>query len=145
MGIAHRAEPSVGCTFDVWDGEVSAEDIRQHLIRLADDPKWPAGHAHLTDLTTLTNSPVPDPDVLDALYEGTGLADDLKVAVVVPADFPTDISLQYSTVTERLVARTFTDIGLACAYLGVDQTRAHEVLDDLGRGLRRAAAPGFVD
>jgi hypothetical protein len=115
MGIVHRAEPSVGCTFDIWDGEVGAEDVQQHLVRLADDRCWPAGHAHLTDLTTLASAPVPDPEVLDALYEGTGLANDLKVAVVVSEGVRSDTDLRYATLTEELAARTFPDLGLACA------------------------------
>jgi hypothetical protein len=137
MGIAHRAEPSVGCTFDVWDGEVGTEDVREHLVRLASDRDWPAGHGHLTDLTTLAQAPGPEPEVLDALYEGTGLGNDLKVAVVVPAAFPPDIDLRYTTLTEELVARSFSDLGPACAYLGVDETRARVILDELRRGLRR--------
>lgn len=137
MGIAHRAEPSVGCTFDVWDGEVSTEDVREHLVRLAVDRDWPAGQGHLTDLTTLAKATVPEPEVLDALYEGTGLGHDLKVAVVVPAGFPPDIDLSYTTLTEELVAGSFTDVGLACAYLGVDEARARVILDELRQELRR--------
>jgi hypothetical protein len=137
MGIAHRAEPSVGCTFDVWDGVVSAEDVREHLVRLAGDRDWPAGRGHLTDLTSLATAPVPEPDVLDALYDGTGLGNDLKVAVIVPAAFPPDIDLRYTTLTEELVARSFIDLGLACAYLGVDEAKARGILDELRRGLRR--------
>ena len=78
MGISHRAEPSIGCTFDVWDGEVSDDDLCHHLVRLAEDNAWPAGHAHLTDLSTLVSAPVPDPQVLDALYDGTSLGHDLE-------------------------------------------------------------------
>ena len=138
MGIVHRAEPSVGCTFDVWDGEVGAEDVQEHLVRLADDRCWPAGHAHLTDLTTLASAPVPDPEVLDALYEGTHLADDLKVAVIVSAGVLSDIDdLSYATLTDELTAKTFPDLGLACAFLGVDEARARVILDELRRSLRR--------
>jgi hypothetical protein len=140
MGIVHRAEPSVGCTFDVWDGEVGAEDVQQHLVRLADDRCWPAGRAHLTDLTTLASAPVPDPEVLDALYEGTDLADDLKVAVVVSAGVLSDIDLRYATLTDELAARTFPDLGLACAFLGVDEARARVILDELRRSLRRTGS-----
>ncbi len=137
MGIAHRAEPSIGCTFDVWDGEVSTDDVREHLVRLAGDRDWPAGRGHLTDLTTLETAPVPDPEVLDALYEGTGLGNDLKVAVVVPPGFPPELDLRYTTLTEELVAQSFTELGQACAYLGIDEARARVILDELREGLRR--------
>jgi hypothetical protein len=140
VGIAYRAEPAVGCTFDVWDGEVTADDVREHLVRLAGDRDWPAGHGHLTDLTTLAKAPVPDPEVLDALYEGTSLGNDLKVAVVVPAGFPPDIDLRYTTVTEELVPQSFSELGLACAYLGVDEARVRVILDELRQELRRSAS-----
>jgi hypothetical protein len=128
MPIRYRAEPSIGCTFDVWDGNVSAGDIREHLVRLASDRSWPAGQSHLTDLTTLVEAPAPDPQVLDALYEGTSLSNDLKVAVVVPASFPSDVDLRYGTVTEHLTARKFTDLRLACTYLDVDEAAARAIL-----------------
>jgi hypothetical protein len=142
MAIAHRAEPSVGCTFDVWDGEVSAQDAQEYLVRLAQDRSWPAGRAHLTDLTTLTSASGPDPVVLDALYEGTELADDLKVAVVVSAGVWSDIDLSYATVTERLAARSFPSLGLACAYLGVDEQQARVILDELRQALGRTGPAG---
>ncbi len=137
MGIVYRAEPAVGCTFDVWDGKVSAADIREHLVHLSSDRDWPAGRGHLTDMTTLATSPAPDPQVLDALYEGTSLGRDLKVAVVVPAGFPSDIDLSYGTVTEQLVPQRFTDLGLACAHLSIDERRARAVLAELRQELRR--------
>ncbi|MCU1464511.1 MAG: hypothetical protein JWM72_439 [Actinomycetia bacterium] len=145
MGIAYRAVPSVGCTFDVWDGEVTADQIRWYLIRLADDRNWPAGHAHLTDLTTVATASVPDPVVLDALYEGTGLADDLNVAVLVPAGVPTDVSLKYTTLTEELAARPFTELGPACVYLEIDEAGARVILDELRRRLHGPASRDSVD
>jgi hypothetical protein len=83
---------------------------------------------------------VPDPEVLDALYEGTDLADDLKVAVVVSAGVLSDIDLRYATLTDELAARTFPDLGLACAFLGVDEARARVILDELRRSLRRTGS-----
>ncbi len=141
MGIAHRAEPSVGCTFDVWDGDVGAQEVEEYLVRLARDRSWPAGRAHLTDLTTMASAPKPDPVVLDALYEGTSLADQLTVAVVVSAGL-SDADLRYATVTQELAARTFPELGLACAYLGVDEARARAILDELRLGLRRTGSVG---
>ena len=142
MGISHRAEPSIGCTFDVWDGEVSDDDLCHHLVRLAEDSSWPAGHAHLTDLTTLVSAPVPDPQVLDALYDGTSLGRDLRVAVVVPVTLAPDTDLMYATVTEQLSAQTFPDLAHACAYLGVDEARARVALDEVRRSLPLTEARG---
>ena len=84
MAIAYRADRELGCTISVWDGVVTGADVRQHLVRLAGDRDWPPrGNLHLSDLTTVTKATVPDPELLELLYEGTNVATDLKVAVVV--------------------------------------------------------------
>ena len=140
MVIAYRAEPSVGCTFDVWDGVVTADEVREHLVRLASDRDWPAGHGHLSDLTTLAKAPTPDPEVLDALYEGTRLGDDLKVAVLVPAGFPRDTDLRYGTLTESLAPQSFRELGFACAYLDVHEAKARVILDELRQEVQRTAS-----
>ena len=131
MVIAYRAEPSVGCTFDVWDGVVTADEVREHLVRLASDRDWPAGRGHLSDLTTLAKAPTPEPDVLDALYDGTSLGEDLRVAVLVLPGFAPGTDLRYGTVTESLAPQSFRELGFACAYLGIDQAKAREILDEL--------------
>ena len=136
MAIAYRAEPSVGCTFDVWDGEIGDEEVQQYLVRLASDRSWPPGHSHLTDLTTLGSTWVPDAVVLDALYEGTGLAEDLNVAVIVSVRARSDLELEYATVNEKLTAKVFTELAVACAYLGVDEATARVILDELRESLR---------
>ena len=60
MSIRYRADRALGCTIAIWDGDITADDARQHLVRLAGDPDWPPGALHLADLTTIGNIIVPD-------------------------------------------------------------------------------------
>jgi hypothetical protein len=135
VGIAYRAVRSLGCTVSVWDGTITAEDVRRHLIRLAGDNNWPPGRLHLTDLTTITKATVPEPELLDLLYEGTNVAQDLKVAVVVRPEPRFTADLRYASAAEELSAITFDDFALACAYLGVRPGAIQETLSALRQEL----------
>jgi hypothetical protein len=140
MGIVYRADRSVGCTTSVWDGSIGPEDVQQHLIRLAEDREWPPGRLHLTDLTTIQDATIPDPELLDLLYEGTNLSEELKVAVVVRSEFLRRPDLRFASAAHEISATTFTDLDLACAYLGIDAAGARATIKDLREelGLRRA-------
>lgn len=131
MGIAYRADRLHGCTVSVWDGDVTAEDVRRHLGFLAADKEWPAGRAHLTDLTTMTSADVPDPELLGLLYEGTTLAEDLRIAVVVRGEPSFETMRRYEIATDKLAATTFDDLAPACAYLGVSVSAVQAMLAEL--------------
>jgi len=138
MGIAYRADRLHGCTVSIWDGDVTAEDVRRHLGSLAADNNWPAGRAHLTDLTTMTSADVPDPELLDLLYEGTTLADDLRIAVVVRSEPSFETMHRYEIATDKISATTFHDLAPACAYLGLNVPAVQAMLAEL----RQELAPG---
>jgi len=137
MGIAYRADRLLGCTTSIWDGDIDAEDVQQHLITLAGDPDWPPGRLHLTDLTTVGDVTVPDPDLLALLYEGTNLSEELQVAVVVRSDFPPEPGPRFASATSQMSATTFTDVAGACAHLGVDAAVVQATIEDLREELRR--------
>ena len=137
MGIAYRADRALGCTTSVWDGSIGAADVRQHLLRLAEDREWPPGRLHLTDLTTITDATVPDAELLDLLYEGTNLAEELEVAVVVRADFPGSTDLRFASAAREMRAASFTDLVLACAHLGIPASGAQATIRELREELER--------
>ena len=141
MGIAYRADRLHGCTVSIWDGDVTAEDVRRHLGSLAADNNWPAGRAHLTDLTTMTSADVPDPELLDLLYEGTTLADDLRIAVVVRSEPSFETMHRYEIATDKISATTFHDLAPACAYLGLNAPAVQAMLAELRQELAPTALP----
>jgi len=81
MAIAHRAVRSHSCTFEVWDGNIDEEEVRAHLLRLAEDPDWPPGTLNLVDLSTVGDISIPDPELVALLREGTLLETELKTDV----------------------------------------------------------------
>ena len=77
LGCRSNIEPSaaIGCTIAVWDGNLTSEDMQQQMLRLASDPEWPPGPRQLVDGTTLGTVILPDPELLELLYEGTKLSE----------------------------------------------------------------------
>ena len=142
MGIAYRTDRSLGCTTSVWDGTIVAGDVRDHLVALAGDRDWPPGHLHLTDLTTIANATIPDPELLDLLYEGTNLVEELRVAVVVRSEFLLRPGLRFASASAEIRATSFTDVDLASAHLGIDASTARATIDELRHELQQQRTPG---
>jgi hypothetical protein len=142
MSIVYRSDNTLGCTISVWDGTLTTEDMQQQLIRLASDPDWPPGPRHLVDGTTLGRVVVPDPSLLDLLYEGADLVAKMRIAVVVRPEFLDEVSARYHTATEALHAATFTDLDAACDYLDLDATAVHSVIDQLRQRLQGSSTSG---
>src|SRR5262245_34257175 len=120
MPVNYRADRTIACTIAVWDGDLTSEDMQQQLIRLANDPDWPPGPRHLLDLTTLGTVIIPDPELLELLYEGTDLVQQMRIAIVVRPDFLDDETrTRFDIARDAFDAATFTGLDSACAYLGV--------------------------
>jgi hypothetical protein len=134
MSILYRADRALGCTIAIWDGDITGEDARKHLVRLASDPNWPPGPLHLADLTTTTTVAIPEPELVELLFEGSNLAKELSIAVVVRSEFLGDANARYDTSMGVMNAATFTDLDAACAYLELDSREVAAVIEDLRRG-----------
>jgi hypothetical protein len=141
MPIGHRAVSALGCTIVVWDGLLTSEDMTQQLIRLASDAAWPPGPRHLVDCTTLEAVIIPDPQLLELLYEGTPFVQRIRVAVVVRQDFLDETRARFHTAVDAFEAATFTELDTACAYLGVSAPAVRVTLDELRREFSRPPAP----
>jgi hypothetical protein len=141
MPIGHRAVNTLGCTIAVWDGSLTSEDMAQQLIRLASDPEWPPGPSHLVDCTTLEGVIIPDPDLLELLYDGARFVERVRVAVVVRPDFLDETRAHFHTAVDAFEAATFTDVDTACVHLGVDPVAVRATIDELRREFSRPAAP----
>jgi hypothetical protein len=133
MSICHRADRALGCTIAVWDGDITGEDARKHLVQLASDADWPPGLFHLADLTTIGTVSIPDPELVDLLFEGTTLREDIRIAVVVHSDFVRNNGTRYDASMGTMQAASFGTLAAACAYLGLDCEDVATILDDLRR------------
>jgi hypothetical protein len=141
MPVSHRAVKATGCTIAVWDGTLTSADMQHQLIRLANDPEWPPGPCHLVDCTTLETVIVPDPGLMELLYEGTNFVSEIRIAVVVRPDFFDAVRDRFHTAVEAFDAATFFDVETACAYLGVDASVVRSTIEDLRHELGPTPTP----
>jgi hypothetical protein len=135
MGIAHNAVGSHSCTFEVWDGDIDEEEVRAHLVRLAEDPDWPPGALNLADLTTMGNVSIPDPELVAILQEGTILETELKTALVVRPELIEANARQYQEVARATGVTAFTDLRSASEHLGIPPEISLSLMDALRRSL----------
>lgn len=133
MPIRYRADHLLGCTIAVWDGDITGDDALQHVFRIAEDRDWPPGSLHLADLTTVGTVSIPDPELVELLFEGTTLAADIRIAVIVRPDFVSAADARYETSMGTMHATTFTELDAACVYLGLDSRDVAAVIEALRR------------
>ena len=138
MGIGYRIDPDLGLTVVVWDGRVTAEDCRRHLMTLAKDTRWPPGPRQITDVTSLRDFALPDPELVDILVEGLDVLGDLKLVVVVtPGDLYPKSEAHLKAIREP-VTMIFTDLDRASKYLSVDEAAVRAMVDEVREQLRDA-------
>jgi hypothetical protein len=97
-------------------------------MRLSADADWPPGGRHLIDGTTADSISLPDPELVELLFEGT----EVRRAAVVRPELADDELRAY---TAALDFTTFTDRNAACAYLGVDSVAVDAVIEELRQEL----------
>jgi hypothetical protein len=123
MPITSRFDEALGCTIAVWQGDVTIRDTDRQLMHLSSDANWPP-ETHLIDGTAIETLILPDPELVELLFEGTNV---LRAAVVRP-DLLDDALREYTAGVEFT---TFTDRAAACAYLGLDSAAVEAVIEDL--------------
>jgi hypothetical protein len=137
MPIVYRADRALGCTIVVWDGDLTSRDMQQQLRRMSADPDWPPGPRHLVDSTTIGTVSMPEPDLLELLYEGTNLLRQMRVAAIVRPDLVAAAGVPYKTATHEFHVATFADLRPASEYLGLNFTAVQTVIEELRRQISR--------
>jgi hypothetical protein len=141
MGIGYWLNKELGLTVEVWDGDVTADDCRRHLIELAEDPLWPPGLREIIDVTTLGDLSLPDPELVNMLVEAKNLLDDIKlVLVLTPDDLYPKREARWNAV-RALPVMSFTDLDRASTFLDVDQATVRAIVADVREALRGEARP----
>lgn len=132
MGIAHKLVPELGLTVVVWHGDVTADDSVNHLVRLAEEQHWPPGLLHLTDMRTVKTVTLPDPELLELLFDGSHWRDeDLVKVVIVPAEMLRGTTVEDAAAGLGMNADVFGDVANACARLGIDPIPIARMVDAL--------------
>ena len=120
MPILHKADKGLGCTVAVWHGCVTTEEMHEQLIRLARDPDFPPGPRHFVDGTTVETLTIPDPELVELLYEGTELlGGSVRLAVLLRPDFLAGATPEYPNAAGTMNQAIFTEFDAACAFLDV--------------------------
>ncbi len=148
MGVAYRTDKAHGLQTIVWDGTVTADDWRDHLLETFADPDWPAVTLSLTDLRSADVSNITEADRAEmiALYgphldtlRGT------KSAAVAGDNF--DVSREFEAESSPTGLRLiiFNDLLNACTWLWIDKTAAQATVTELRQQLREKAAAGLAE
>ncbi len=121
VGIRHDIDETLGLTVVVWDGDCSEHETLDHLVRLAEDTRWPPGRLHLADIRTLGRATMPPRDLVAELIAGTDLHRTLeRVVVARPSRAESGNIPSMASLFGMTSSATFTDVGAACAHLGID-------------------------
>jgi hypothetical protein len=135
VAITYRINAALGLTTSVWDGSVTGQEARNHLLRLAADRDWPPGPLQLSDLTTLREAAIPDEELVDLLHEGANLYNDTRIVLVLRPE------MLYPPKTLRNVATMlFTDLDRASRFLDVDEATVRAMVDEARNELRAAGS-----
>ena len=126
----------------VWDGTVTVDDWRAHLLEVFADPDWPAGTRNLTDLRSADVSSITPADRLSIVAMYAPYADKvrgMKSAAVAGDNF--DVSRDFEDQKEPagLSLIVFNDLLNACTWLGIDKAAAQATITELRQELRALA------
>jgi hypothetical protein len=128
MGIAYYCDKDEGVSYEVWAGLVTGGDWVGHVRRQVADPEWPAGDRSLTDLQMVSrDSSIAKAEMeqVVTLYRAqpAKLAQG-RAAVVASKDFELSPLFQIFTSRHGFRLIVFSDLTLACKWLGLEPKAA---------------------
>jgi hypothetical protein len=145
VGISYRIDDTLDCAVVVWDGRVTEDELREHVLRLAADRRWPPRGFLLTDLTTATDVALPDGDLVDVLTEGMNIREQLPAVILVRPAFLEGTWIDDAVKVRGAIPTPFTDLADACAHLGVSAPAAQRAIDQVRQELARHDEAGDHD
>ena len=119
VGIRHEIDETLGLTVVVWDGDCSEHETLDHLMRLAEDTRWPPGRRHLADIRTLGRATMPPRDLVAELIAGTDLRQTLERVVVARPSRAESGNIPLMASLFGMSSSVVTDVDAACAHLGI--------------------------
>jgi hypothetical protein len=139
MGIGYRCDAS-GCTFIVWDGDVSPEQWAAHVARLAADPEFPPGPLMLADISTSGGAPSIEPEDIEAMAArwisaATELGK-MQWAIVPNEAWEKARHFEKALAAAGFRTMVFNEPWSACSWLGVDPDHGRAIISEIRAGLR---------
>jgi hypothetical protein len=128
----------MGCTFVVWDHDVTADQWHEHVARLLSDPAFPPGPLWLTDLRRAGGAPQIARDFIEDMGIQLNSSDSAlrqgieKVAIVPNGAWDKAIQLVDDELAiPRLRAILFNDLEGAAGWLGLPVDRVNAILNEM--------------
>jgi len=145
MGIAYRTDKKLGLTTIVWDGVVTADDWRSHLLEMFADPSWPPGSLSLSDLRAADLSTITGADQAEIVSLYGPRIDDVrgtKSAAVAGDNFEKSSQFESRKEPAGLRLIVFNALLNACIWLGIEEAAAEATIEELRRELRAGSRQG---
>jgi hypothetical protein len=128
MGIGYSCDKDKGVSYEVWAGLVTGSDWVEHVRRQVSDPEWPAGDRSLTDLQQVSkDSSIGKAEMQQVvtLYRAQpAKLSQGRAAVIAGKDFESSPLFQLFTSRHGFRLILFSDLTLACKWLGLDPKEA---------------------
>ncbi len=147
MGILHFSDRQKGVTFIVWDGIVTWDDWREHVLRMTGDPAWESTPLFIADLQSVSDTTAINPELIDEITALFGTKVKAlgrkRNAVVAKDEFWR--AKRFGELIERFgtTSVTFNSLDTACLYLGLDLAETQQQLEELRADLQ--AQPAQAD
>jgi hypothetical protein len=140
MSIVSRLDQPLGCTFVVWQGEVTLDEWHATFDSIVTDPKFPPGRKWLADATMANVSRFDLAAVASMtarMNDAAELLGGIRMAVIPSGAWSNTSNFFDREVTiQRLTTMQFTGVDTACVWLGLPVADGHKVVEDLrSRGL----------
>ncbi len=136
MPIASRCEPDLRLVVDVYHGDVTVQDMRDHVSALLEDASWQTTTRSLSDMTAARLMQFSDDEraTMLSLFRARPLRlTGRQIAIVAGATSASTARDLERRAIDSLGARAivFNDLTTACIWLGVDETKINSTLDQL--------------
>jgi len=140
MTIAYRCEPGARLVVEVFHGDVSFADFREHAERQAGDPAWLATTKALSDLSTARIPHITDrayDEIAELLGQRPDRASGRTIAIVGGSEWETATDAERAAAAKISAnAIVFNNPETACKWLGVDPDMVQATIADLRSQLR---------
>jgi hypothetical protein len=141
VGIAYRSLDTLGLTVIEWDGHISVEDWRSHFSQMIGDPSWPIGRLGLLDATNADVSALSHDDIRQVAGAFRGHRPKfagIKYAIVAGNEaYEYALAFQEASGPTGLVTVVFSDLDIACDWLGVGVEDVEPTIEALRVEIRR--------
>jgi len=141
VGIAYRLDPRLGCTFVVWDRNVTPDVWRAHFDRMFTDPAFPPGRRCLTDLSTAGEASSITGEIVEEMGKRFNVESEaltlMRLAMIPNGNW--EKALQFidrEVSVPGLEAMLFNELSVACVWLGLVVDDVRPILEDMRAGLR---------